>query len=109
MPIPNHRIKRDEAALLEVEIWMYCLRKSNNLINKIHERVHRIAYGDYESNFNALLEKGSPISIHQRNIQPLATDVFRTKNLNPSFMKFIIIILEITIFLIQIPRRYLMD
>ena len=29
-------------------IWMYCQRDSNNLINKIHERALRIAYGHYE-------------------------------------------------------------
>ena len=28
-------------------IWMYCQRKSNNLINRIHERALRIAYKDY--------------------------------------------------------------
>ena len=69
-------------------IWMYCQRESNNLINKIHERALRIAYGDYESTFDALLEKDGSVSIHQRNIQTLATEVFKTKNnLNPSFMK----------------------
>ena len=55
---------------------MYCLGESNNLINKIHERALRIAYADYESNSNALLEKDNSISIHQRNIQ---TEVFGTK------------------------------
>ena len=59
-------------------------------MNKIHERALRIAYGDYESNFDAHLEKDSYISIHQRNIQTLATQVFKTKNdLNPSLMKYI--------------------
>ena len=43
---------------------------------------------DYESTFDALLEKDSSVSIHQRNIQTLATEVFKTKNnLNPSFTK----------------------
>ena len=69
-------------------IWMYCQRESNNSINKIHERALRIAYGDYKSNFDALLEKDSSVSIHQRNLQTLTTEVFKTKNdLNPSFMK----------------------
>ena len=69
-------------------IWMYCQRQSNNLINKIHERALRIAYDDYVSNFETLLEKDAALSIHQRNIQTLATEIFKTKNdLNPSFMK----------------------
>ena len=36
---------------------MYCHRKSNNRINKIHERALRIAYGDYVPDFDSLLEK----------------------------------------------------
>ena len=60
-------------------IWMYCQRESNNLINKIHERALRIAYGDYESTFDALLEKDGSVSIHQRNIQTLATEVLKQK------------------------------
>ena len=37
-------------------IWMYCQRKFNTLINRIHERSLKIAYTDYESDFNSLLE-----------------------------------------------------
>ena len=69
-------------------IWMYCQRKSNNLINKIHERSLRIAYNDYFSDFNSLLEKDNSITIHQRNIQALTLEIYKTLNhLNPSFMK----------------------
>ena len=47
-------------------IWMYCQRKSNNLINRIHESALRIACNDYESNFNQLLEKDNFVTIHQK-------------------------------------------
>ena len=33
-------------------VWMYCHRKSNNLINIIHEKVLCIVYNDYTLNFN---------------------------------------------------------
>ena len=67
---------------------MYCQRKSNNLMNRIHERALRIAYNDYESNFNQLLEKDNSVTIHHRNIQALATEIYKTlNNLNPIFMK----------------------
>lgn len=67
--------------------WMYCLRKSNRLINKIHERALRIAYNDYLSDFQLLLDKDSSITIHQKNVQYLAVEVYKTfHNLNPSFM-----------------------
>ena len=69
-------------------VWMYCQRKSNNLINKIHERALRIAYNDYESNFNQLLDKNNSVTIHHRNIQALATEIYKTlNNLNPIFMR----------------------
>ena len=70
-------------------IWMYCQWKSNNLINKIHERtlLIRIAYDDYVSDFGFLLEKDDSVTIHQRNIQVLTLEIYKTqKNLNPTFM-----------------------
>ena len=67
---------------------MYCQRQSNTLINKIHERALRIAYNDYVSSFETLLEKDGSLSIHQRNIQSLAIEIFKMNNdLNPIFMK----------------------
>ena len=69
-------------------IWMYCQRKSNNLINRIHERALRIAYNDYVSNFSQLLENDDSVTIHHRNIQALATEIYKTlKDINPDFMK----------------------
>ena len=69
-------------------IWMYCQRRSNNLINKIHERALRIAYNDYVSDFNQLLENDKSVTIHQRNIQALTIEIYKTiNNLNPIFMK----------------------
>ena len=65
-------------------IWRYCQRQSNTLINKIHERALRITYNDYVSSFETLLEKDGSLSIHQRNIQSLAIEIFKTNNdLNP--------------------------
>ena len=69
-------------------IWMYCQRQSNNLINKIHERALRIAYNDYTSTFNMLLEKDGSLMIHEKNTHALAFEIFKTRNnLNPTFMK----------------------
>ena len=69
-------------------IWMYHSRKLNNRINRIHERALRIAYHDQISSFDELLIKDNSITIHERNIRCLATEMFKTKNnLNPSFLK----------------------
>ena len=37
-------------------MWMFCSRKSNNLINKIHERPLRIVTSDKNRNFEDLLK-----------------------------------------------------
>ena len=68
-------------------IWMYCQRKSNNLINRIHERALRIAYNDYVSNFETLLSMDDTVTFHQRNIQILSQEVYKTlQDKNPVFM-----------------------
>ncbi len=50
---------------------MFHSRNLNNKINKIHERALRIAYKDYESNFETLLEKDRTVTIHTKNLQTL--------------------------------------
>jgi len=68
-------------------VWMFCLNKSNSLINRIHERALRIAHNDYLSNFEALLEKDHSVTIHTKNIQQLTLEIYKTLNgLNPRIM-----------------------
>ena len=55
-------------------------RANNSKINRLHERCLRIIYSDKQSSFEALLEKDGSVSIHNRNIQILATEMFKIKN-----------------------------
>ena len=69
-------------------IWMFVNRTTNSKINRLHDRLLRIVYYDYESTFEQLLQKDHSFTIHQRNIQSLAIEMFKTKiNENPLFMK----------------------
>ena len=69
-------------------VWMFQSRKLNNRINSIHERALRITYKDYKSSFNELLQNDNAVTIHQRNLQALATEIFKIKNdLSPEIMK----------------------
>ena len=43
----------------------------------LHERCLRIIYNDKQSYFTDLLNKGSSISMHIRNIQRFAIEMFR--------------------------------
>ena len=49
-------------------------------MNRIKERALRIACKDYVSTFAQLLEKDSSVSIHIRNLQVLATEIFKARN-----------------------------
>ena len=42
---------------------MFCGRSFDKKINTLHERALRIAYNDYTSSFNALLDKDSSVTI----------------------------------------------
>ena len=67
---------------------MFRSRKLKNRISNIHERTFRILYRNYESTFQQLLKQNKSVSIHQRNLQILSTEVFKTKNaLNPVIME----------------------
>ena len=69
-------------------VWMFHSRKINNRVNSLHERVVRVVYRDYKATFSELLSKDKSVTIHQKNLQLLATEMFRTKKeLNPNIME----------------------
>ena len=68
-------------------IWMCHSRSSNREVNMLHERCLRIIYNDKQSSFTELLNKDNSVSIHIRNIQRLAIEMFRFYNgLSPPLM-----------------------
>ena len=67
---------------------MFHSRKLNNRINRIHDRALRLIYQDNSLSFAELLEKDISVTIHQRNLQVLATEIFKLKNgLSPEITK----------------------
>ena len=69
-------------------VWMLHSRKLNHCVNSIHERALSVTYQDYKPTFLELLQKDNSVTIHQRNLQVHATEIFKTKNdLSPKIMK----------------------
>ena len=61
-------------------IWMGHSRGLNNKINRLHERCLRIIYDDNKSSFDESLQKDKSITIHHRNIQSLAIELYKIRN-----------------------------
>ena len=45
-------------------IWMFSSRRSNNLINKVHERSLRLIANDENSSFETFLQNINDITVH---------------------------------------------
>ena len=61
-------------------VWMSHSRPNSGKINRPHERFLRIIYSDKESSFETLLEKDDSVSLHNRNLQILATEMYKMNN-----------------------------
>ena len=55
-------------------------RDLNNRINKLHERALRVVYKRKDLTFEELLEMDKSFTIHERNLQKLATEMYRAKH-----------------------------
>ena len=58
-------------------IWLCHNRTHKNKINRLHERCLRLIYSDKRSSFEDLLEKDNSVSIHHKNLQALAIEMFK--------------------------------
>ena len=61
-------------------VWMFCSRKSNNMINKVQERALRLTYKGNENKFQTLLNENKETSAHQRNLQFFMKEIYKIKN-----------------------------
>ena len=60
-------------------VWMSHGGGLNNKINNIHERALRIVYKNKKSSFETLIKRDKSAAIHLKNLQYLATKLFKIK------------------------------
>ena len=58
-------------------VWMCHNRTKNNKINRLHERYLRLIYNDKKSPFEELLEIDSFVSVYDRNLKALTTEMYK--------------------------------
>ena len=61
-------------------VWMCHSHANNGKINRLHEHCLRIIYSDKQSSFETLLGKDGSVSVHNRNLQIFATEMYKIKN-----------------------------
>ena len=61
-------------------VWILYNRTLNNQINRIHERASHFVCKDYVASLEELLTRDGTLTIHQRNSQVLATELFNVVN-----------------------------
>ncbi len=68
-------------------VWMFCSKQAHNLINATHRKALCARYNTFNSSFDELLLKSNSLSIHNKNLQMLVVEIFKSLNhLNPEFM-----------------------
>ena len=59
---------------------MFCSRRSNSLVNNVHERALRIVSDDHNRSYSELLMTKKEHTMHQQNINVLMKDVYKFEN-----------------------------
>ena len=60
--------------------WLFHSRSLNNKINRLYKNVLRLSYRNKISlSFEELLKEAETVNIHQRNLQILATEIYKAK------------------------------
>ena len=57
---------------------LFCSRTLSNIINKVHERAVKVVLNDHTSDFETF-QNNNHVYNHQRNIQILLIEIFKTK------------------------------
>ena len=61
-------------------VWFFHDRDLNAKINRLQERALRLVYEDYVLTYDELLDKDKSVTIHHRNVQLLAIELYKIRH-----------------------------
>ena len=78
---------------------MFLSQAMEHRTNRIHERTLRPIYpNQHQLTFKELLEKNKIVSIHHRNLQTLATEIYKAKNkISPKVVTSLSLLMKTTV------------
>ena len=87
-------------------VWMCHSRRLNHRINRIQERSLRIVYDDAISSYEDLLRLDDSVTIHEKNIQALVTEMFKVvKGIGPDIMNDVFQLKENSLYSTRFPFK----
>ena len=84
--------------------WMFHSRRSNNKINRLHERALRIVYDDDISTFDQSLAMAKSFCIHHQNVQRLLIEIYKDLHISGNCLKELFVKRESTVNLRSKPE-----
>ena len=86
-------------------VWMFHSWRTNNKINRLHERALKIVYDDDVSTFDQLLVMDKSFCIHHQSIQRLLTEIYKAlHDISGNSLKELFVKIESTISLWSKPE-----
>ena len=69
-------------------VWYFSTARELQKIERIQERALRLIHGDYESDYNVLLDRSNTVTMKVKRMRVLCIEIYRTLNsLSPKYMK----------------------
>ena len=87
-------------------VWMCNSRSMNNKINRPHERYLWVIYNDKTSSFADFLAKDRSVTMHTRNVQILATEMFKANKNMPTELMQVLFCVRRTYHDLRNPRHF---
>ena len=68
-------------------VWHFCGKRNNSKIEKIQERALKIVFGDYDSDYQDLIQRFGTTTLLRARINKIITEIFKSiHHMNPTYL-----------------------